>query len=101
MKTIFAAAALALAIPSLAAAQAQQAPQHSGQHQGHGQHQQGQHDGHEGHAGHKGCCPEGEKGAMKPCCEKAMREGQKMPCCAKADAKKAGDAAHQGHSGHH
>lgn len=98
MKIFVAAAALAVAFPSMALAQA------TSGHAGHGE-------AHAGHAAHdaakhgdqKPCCPHGKDGKMAECCEKAKREGKGMPCCDHDQHKAAGhgEGNKEGHGAHH
>lgn len=103
MKIFIAAAALAVALPSMAFAQA------TGGHAGHGEHHGTAHGaGHGAAAKHgedKPCCPPGKDGKMAACCEKARKEGKKMPCCDHQQHKAAGHGAghgegHGAHGGH-
>ena len=95
MKMFIAAAALAVAFPSAAFAQA-------AGHSAHGQHHGTDHSAHADHAQkgeEKPCCPHGKDGKMAECCAKAKREGKKMPCCDHKDGAH-GDHKAAGHQGH-
>ena len=98
MKIFIAAAALAVAFPSMAAAQA------TGGHAGHGEHHGSHGAGHGDAARHgedKPCCPD-KDGKMAACCEKARKEGKKMPCCDHEQHKAAGHGeGHGAHGGDH
>ena len=89
MKTLIAAAALLVALPAVASAQAQPAPAEHAEHHG-------EHKGMDHGKDHKGCCEHKKAdGSPMDCC-KPGKDGTRPACCDKHDAK----AEHKGHDKH-